>query len=377
MALRVLLADESNTIKKVFQLALQDYAVEVRSVNVGVDVIAVAKQFQPDIIFADVLLQKRSGYEVSGDLKSHKDLKNIPVILIWSGFMELDHDKFDASKANAHLEKPFDVSSLRQLVVQFVEKTKIQRLSNYLTFPKIPDMESATRSKSNLDIPLPPPVPDNQSSTVTAGEMEVVNENIAESNWNMESFESIGDFDNKDQKSPPGNDENFSHHKLQPIIDPSEEKTKVGEPLAQNILDDLPSDDDELPWVQKDLSQFKIKASQHLDTNNEDEIPVEFSEPETVVKSMPEKEQLFSEEIGSEELELELMNEESPSDDKKVSDKPTPSVPQLSEEQLLEVIKAQSQETIEKVVWQVVPDLAKQIIERELQRLLDEKFSKE
>jgi len=377
MALRVLLADESNTIKKVFQLALQDYAVEVRSVNVGIDVIAVAKQFQPDIIFADVLLQKRSGYEVSSDLKSHKDLKDIPVILIWSGFMELDHDKYDASQANAHLEKPFDVSSLRQLVVQFVEKTKIQRLSNYLTFPKIPEMETAASPKSNLDIPLPPPVPDKQSPAVAAGEMEVVSEKIAESNWNMESFESIGEFGKEGQKPLSTKDENFSHHKLQPMVDPSEEKTKVGEPLTQNILDDLPSDDDEVPWIQKDLSQFKIKASQHLDTNYEDEVPVEFSEPETVVKSVPLKEELLSEEIESEELEIELMSEESPSNDNNISDQPTPPVPQLSEEQLLEVIKAQSQETIEKVVWQVVPDLAKQIIERELQRLLEEKFSKE
>ena len=59
MALRVLLADESSTIKKVFQLALQDFAVEVRPVNIGVDVAMVAKNFKPDIIFADVMLQKK------------------------------------------------------------------------------------------------------------------------------------------------------------------------------------------------------------------------------------------------------------------------------------------------------------------------------
>ena len=43
MALRVLLADESSTIKKVFQLALQDFAVDVRPVNIGVDVLKVVK----------------------------------------------------------------------------------------------------------------------------------------------------------------------------------------------------------------------------------------------------------------------------------------------------------------------------------------------
>jgi len=50
MALRVLLADESSTIKKVMQLALSDFAVEVRSVPVGFDVLPVAQNFKPDIV---------------------------------------------------------------------------------------------------------------------------------------------------------------------------------------------------------------------------------------------------------------------------------------------------------------------------------------
>src|SRR5690606_3309788 len=99
MALRVLLADESSTIKKVFQLSLQDFAVEVQPVNVGLDVLAVAKKFQPDIIFADVLLQKKNGYEVCSEIKHDPQLSKIPVVLMWSGFMELDEDKFNAAMA--------------------------------------------------------------------------------------------------------------------------------------------------------------------------------------------------------------------------------------------------------------------------------------
>src|SRR4051812_11235054 len=112
MALRVLLADESSTIKKVIQLALQDYGVEVKSVPVGLDVLTVAKSFKPDIIFADVLLAKKSGYDVSQELKSDSVMKNTPVILMWSGFMELDEEKAKKSMANDRLEKPFDADIL-------------------------------------------------------------------------------------------------------------------------------------------------------------------------------------------------------------------------------------------------------------------------
>jgi CheY-like chemotaxis protein len=141
MALRVLLGDESSTIKKVFQLALQDFAVEVRPVNIGVDVVSVAQSFKPDIIFVDVLLQKKNGYDVSSELKQHHALKGIPVVLMWSGFMELDEDKFGASMANAQLEKPFDVTALRKLVTELVPKTSSQRLSQFLSFPKMPELE--------------------------------------------------------------------------------------------------------------------------------------------------------------------------------------------------------------------------------------------
>ena len=78
MALRVLLADESTTIKKVVQLTLQDFDVDVRSVSVGLDVLSVTKTFKPDLIFADVLLAKRSGYEVCHDLKSDPETQKIP-----------------------------------------------------------------------------------------------------------------------------------------------------------------------------------------------------------------------------------------------------------------------------------------------------------
>jgi len=144
MALRVLLADESSTIKKVFQLALQDYAVEVRPVNIGLDVLPVAKNFQPDIIFADVLLQKKNGYEVSAELKTEDGLSKVPVVLMWSGFMELDEDKFQASHANGRLEKPFDVTALRKLVSELVPKTQSQRMSQFLSFPKMPEIQEPT-----------------------------------------------------------------------------------------------------------------------------------------------------------------------------------------------------------------------------------------
>lgn len=143
MALRVLLADESSTIKKVLQLALSDFGIEVKSVPSGIDVVPVALDFRPDIIFADILLSKRNGYEVCGDIKANPQLKNTPVVLMWSSFMEFDEKLAQKAGANARLEKPFDTEALRSVVNKLVKKTDEHPLKGLLDFPTLPDFEES------------------------------------------------------------------------------------------------------------------------------------------------------------------------------------------------------------------------------------------
>lgn len=136
MSLRVLLADESASIRKVFQMGLQDFGVEVKSVQNGLDVIQVAENYQPHIIFADILLQKKNGYEVSEEIHAHQQLKNVPVVLMWSSFMELDQKRFQNCGAQGELEKPFDVETMRTLIKNLVNYTHTQSLSGFLKFPE-------------------------------------------------------------------------------------------------------------------------------------------------------------------------------------------------------------------------------------------------
>lgn len=311
MALRVLLADESATIKKVFQLALQDFAVEVRPVNVGVDVVPVAQNFKPDIVFADVLLQKRSGYEVSAELKHNLDLKDIPVVLMWSGFMELDEDKFQASQANAQLEKPFDVAALRKLVADLVPRTQNQKLSEFLTFPKMPDFDEpkpapqpvAAAAPSKPVAPPPPPA--------------------------AQGLEQEEDFQQVPIPKMKGAQDKYRLNLKPEELDP------------EHVPVDYSEVDEKLDL---DEDQFALH------------------EPTRVNKEMV----LASEPEVADELEVDASEENLP-------EPPSATGLNLSPEQLEKIIREQSAEVIESVVWKVVPDLAAQIIERELNRLLKER----
>ncbi|MCB0369974.1 MAG: response regulator, partial [Bdellovibrionales bacterium] len=163
MALRVLLADESQTIKKVIQLALQDFSVEVKPVHSGIDVLPIAKVFQPDLIFIDVLLAKKSGYDVSKELKNNPDTGSIPIVLMWNSLMGIDEKKAQESKADRRLEKPFEVETLRQLVQELAPKTVSNPISSFLNFGEIesfkemnPSQEAPKRT-SNSDFLVKPP----------------------------------------------------------------------------------------------------------------------------------------------------------------------------------------------------------------------------
>ena len=374
MALRVLLADESPTIKKVFQLSLQDYGVEVKSVNVGGDVIEVANNFKPDIVFADVLLQQMSGYQVSSEIKVDQELKETPVVLMWSGFMDIDEDKFQASHADAKLEKPFDVENLRGLVQQLVPKVQSQNLSDYLDFPDLPEFEDKTAPKKQKaqepkastktatpmspppeqrkpePVTTPPPAPTKEEAKVIQQDIQATNQAEENSKWNMEAFEAV----DLSQQMPTRIDEN--------------EETTDQELLSEN--------DEDSDWVQGNIESFKLNVQINDNTNVEEaEVPLDTIVPESAVDAATKASSLvppIPKKTGNEhfedmDLEIETPPEESRGATFDISD-----LPQLSEERLTDLIRIQSRKIVEKVVWQVVPEIATQIIERELKRLLEE-----
>ncbi|NCN40948.1 response regulator [bacterium] len=310
MALRVLLADESSTIKKVFQLALQDFAVEVKPVALGIDVHAVASDFQPDIVFADILLQKKNGYDACAELKSDSQLKSIPVVLMWSGFMELDQDKFEACGADGQLEKPFDVAQLRKVVQDLVSKTKTQSLANYLDFPE-PDQE---------DPPQAPPVD--------------------------EPKEESDEFEAVPFKTLNKQNENF--------------RLKV-EDLDEDEAVFTPEPSHEPPPIKQEVRPPSSEPSSSNRYTRDDE-----SEPDLLeVEEVEEDFEFHRTSAGIANTDLpRTRREPAPSSSDPLGLKP---------EEIREIVERLAPKIIEDIAWKIVPDLAAQIIERELKSLLAEK----
>ncbi len=285
MALRVLLADNSDTIRKVMQLSLQDFAAEVKTVALGVDVREIARSFKPDIIFVDVLLQKKNGYEVSVDVKSDPTLAPIPIVLMWSNFMEIDPEKFKQCGANDKIEKPFDSAALKEIVQRWVPKAKVSPLAQHLVPPQLPKV-------------LPP-----QPQAITPpfealpGQSSQVAAEAKEPSWNMESFEDINKFHGQgsDVAVPDAPDAGA-------VVTPAE--------MEKDLRSTIASQYQPLPDLELELSgsadDFQIHSMQtHPDHKTKSEISLSPNRPDAKQINASPREIDLKLEIDSHDLGLE------------------------------------------------------------------------
>lgn len=112
MARKLLLADDSITIQKVVELVLAEGGFEIRAVNNGEEALTTIATFKPDIVLADIEMPKINGYQLCEKLKTNPETKDIPVILLSGAFEPLDEELARQVKAESFVVKPFESQEL-------------------------------------------------------------------------------------------------------------------------------------------------------------------------------------------------------------------------------------------------------------------------
>jgi len=121
MAYKLLLADDSITIQKVVELTLTEEGFAVTAVGDGAAALEAARRIMPDIVLADVFMPKMDGYELCERLRQEPALKGVPVILLAGTFEDYDEVKAARAGASDNLTKPFESADLISKVKRLVE----------------------------------------------------------------------------------------------------------------------------------------------------------------------------------------------------------------------------------------------------------------
>src|SRR5690349_10114866 len=82
--LKVLVIDDSKTIRKTAETLLAKEGCEVFTAVDGFDALAKVADYTPDIVFVDIMMPRLDGYQTCSLIKHNKVFKSIPVIMLSS-----------------------------------------------------------------------------------------------------------------------------------------------------------------------------------------------------------------------------------------------------------------------------------------------------
>ncbi len=79
---KVLLVEDDQNLREIFEMRLQAEGYETLVASDGEEALAVALQQKPDLIIADIMMPKLSGFEMLETLRAAPDMSNVKVIIM-------------------------------------------------------------------------------------------------------------------------------------------------------------------------------------------------------------------------------------------------------------------------------------------------------
>lgn len=396
MGTKLLLADDSITIQKVVGIIFANDDYDITVVDNGVSALEKAREQQPDLMLVDALMPGKSGYEVCQEVRGDATLKNVPLLLMIGAFEPFDEEKAHQSGADAVISKPFESQQLVEKVRELLDLGS--RRSSAQPAPLMQEADVAEpfamyeeKPYTGFDNALPSgpafidePMLEAESLSpgdirLTGPEPSVVALDVVEASPGDDPW---GVFDLTDMDEEPSG--------------LMEEPTVVEDPSGQFVatVEEVPvSEAEESGPVFLDVSELPEKATSEVIHEpagrwgqvEEEGFTFQEEEPtpagETFAVGMGEPLSALSQEPEvfiepPESLAEPFATSMQPAEEVQhqvtaAPAEPAPSAVPIAfgEEQLRAILSQLSREVIEKVVWEVVPDLAENLIREEIRRL--------
>jgi twitching motility two-component system response regulator PilG len=117
--LKVLVVDDSNTIRRSAEIFLKQGGHEVLLAEDGFDALSKVNDYRPDLIFCDILMPRLDGYQTCAIIKRNVKFADVPVVMLSSKDGVFDKARGRMAGAQDYLTKPFSKEQLLQAVQQF------------------------------------------------------------------------------------------------------------------------------------------------------------------------------------------------------------------------------------------------------------------
>lgn len=119
-ALKVMVIDDSKTIRRTAQMLLGEAGCTVITATDGFDALAKIVDHHPDIIFVDVLMPRLDGYQTCAVIKHNSMFKDTPVVMLSSRDGLFDKARGRVVGSDQFLTKPFSKEELLGAIKAYV-----------------------------------------------------------------------------------------------------------------------------------------------------------------------------------------------------------------------------------------------------------------
>jgi CheY-like chemotaxis protein len=350
MSIKILLADDSITIQKVVGIIFggEDYTLTV--VDNGKAAVEKAREINPDVLLIDALMPGMSGYEVCEAVRATPALANKPILLLTGSFEPFDETKAKTCGADDFLAKPFES---QQIVTKVKELFDLGATRAGGSVSAAPPVEEEEQDVTTFDTFIEEPVVA-QFTEEPAAANDIWGAFTAPEESTLDAVTS----------APAAGDDIFAMVGEEPEahIAPVE---AVESPSSENIGSQ---------WVPVEEETFEFEEKARVEPQKPvtevNEFEFEIPSPEPAPIDIPAvtgwTPPVFNEPetpapAGLTPPAIQLVTPE---------DVPVAATaPAMTEDQLRAAIAGASKEVIERIVWEVVPDLAEIMIKEAIRKI--------
>lgn len=129
---RVMVIDDSNTIRRSAEIFLMQAGCQVILAENGFDALAKIADHQPDLIFVDIMMPRLDGYQTCALIKKNGKHKTTPVVMLSSKDSLFDRARGRMVGSDEYLTKPFSKESLLKTVEAHLSDRPIPSQSSAL-----------------------------------------------------------------------------------------------------------------------------------------------------------------------------------------------------------------------------------------------------
>lgn len=121
---KILIVDDEPHIRLLLEQTLEeleDEGVEILTAKDGEEALQTLEAEKPNLVFLDVMMPKKNGFEVCNTVKNEWGVSSIYIIMLTAKGQEFDKQKGQEAGADLYMTKPFDPDEVLEKAQEILE----------------------------------------------------------------------------------------------------------------------------------------------------------------------------------------------------------------------------------------------------------------